>query len=64
VIAGAAVRPTDALVMGAQTACVKKISPEAAVKINYPEDVVLRLARSTGCRQNLPGKRSKKCSTC
>src|ERR1700724_1142654 len=59
VIAGAAVRPTDAVVMGAQARRVKQITPAAAGKINYREDVVLRLAGSTGCRQNLPGKRSK-----
>jgi hypothetical protein len=51
VIAGAAVRPTDPLVMGAQGCCVKPITPIAALKINYPEDVVLRFARSTEGRQ-------------
>src|SRR5437867_12928362 len=50
-IAGAAVRPTDALLMGIQGRYVKKISPDGAVKINYPEDVVFRLRRSTGCRR-------------
>src|ERR1700694_6293717 len=64
VIAGAAVRPTDAVVMGAQARRVKQITPAAAGKINYPEDVVLRLARPTGCRQNLPGKGAKRCSIC
>jgi hypothetical protein len=29
----------------------------SAVKINYPEDVVLRLRRSTGCRRRSPSKR-------
>ena len=42
VIAGAAVRPTDALVMGAQGRRVKSIPAIETVKINYPEDVVLR----------------------
>src|SRR6266478_7360421 len=51
VIAGAAVRPTDALGMGVQGHLVKPIRSAAAVKINYPEDVVLRLAGSTGCRR-------------
>jgi hypothetical protein len=51
-------------VMGAQAACVKEITPEVAVKINYPEDVVLRLARSTGCRQTCQPKGARKCSIC
>ena len=42
VIAGAAVRPTDALVMGSQGRRVKSIPAIETVKINYPEDVVLR----------------------
>src|SRR5450631_1044019 len=50
-VAGATVRPTDAPCMGAQGRRVKPIRPTAAVKINYPEDVVLRVARSTGCRR-------------
>src|SRR5438309_10263840 len=40
VIAGAAVRPTDSLLMGAWEHPVKPIAPRPAVKINYPEDVV------------------------
>src|SRR6195256_4643613 len=56
VIAGATVRPTDALVMGAQSRRVKPIRPPAAVKINYPEDVVLRFRRSTGCRRSSRSK--------
>ena len=40
VIAGAAVRPTDALGMGAERGRVKLITPAEAAKINYPEDVV------------------------
>ena len=55
-IAGAAVRPTDALLMGIQGRYVKKISPDGAVKINYPEDVVFRLRRSTGCRRSCRSK--------
>jgi hypothetical protein len=48
-LAGAAVRPTDVAVMGAWGDHVKSLRPAPAVKINYPEDVVLRWARSTGC---------------
>jgi len=40
VIAGAAVRPTDVLGMGAQDRRVKAITPARPAKINYPEDVV------------------------
>ena len=40
VIAGAAVRPTDALGMGVQGWVVKAITTAKAAKINYPEDVV------------------------
>src|ERR1700674_649499 len=58
VIAGAAVRPTDAPCMGASGRRVKPIRSPAAVEIIYPEGVVLRLPRSTGCRRNLPIKRS------
>ena len=47
--AGAAVRPTDLAVMGAQRHRVKPYDPWRIVKIIYPEDVVLRLPRSTGC---------------
>src|SRR5258708_27781220 len=65
VIAGAAVRPTDALGMGALGRGVKPIRSAAALKINYPEDVVLRLPRSTGCRRNQPIKEElSKCSIC
>src|SRR5258708_26416238 len=39
-VAGAAVRPTDALGMGAPGCHVKPIRAPAALKINYPEDVV------------------------
>src|SRR5260370_19871153 len=56
VIAGAAVRPTDALGMGVQARRVKPIRPTVALKINYPEDVVLRLPRSTGCRRSSRSK--------
>jgi hypothetical protein len=38
--------------MGAPGCHVKPIRAPAALKINYPEDVVWRLARSTGCRQS------------
>jgi hypothetical protein len=47
-VAGAAVQPTDALGMGAQSGRVKSIKAAAAAKINYHEDVVLRLPGSTG----------------
>ena len=57
-VAGAAVRPTDAKGMEAQCRRVKPIKPARPVKINYPEDVVLRLARSTGCRRMAPVNRS------
>src|SRR5712692_4201830 len=57
-VAGAAVRPTDAKGMEAQCRRVKPIKPARPVKINYPEDVVLRLARSTGCRRMAPLNRS------
>src|SRR4051795_1862479 len=40
VIAGAAVRPTDALVRGAHRPRVKPITRIRTAKINYPEDVV------------------------
>ena len=33
-------------------------------KINYPEDVVLRSSRSTGCRRSSRSKGAMKCSTC
>jgi hypothetical protein len=36
-------------VMGAQRHRVKPYDPWRIVKIIYPEDVVLRLPRSTGC---------------
>src|SRR5215213_7189746 len=42
-IAGAAVRPTDAPVMGAWGRRVKPIRAPPVLKINYPEDVVLPL---------------------
>jgi hypothetical protein len=38
--------------MGVQGRRVKPISLTAAVKIIYPEDVVLRFRRSTGCRRS------------
>src|ERR1700726_3093877 len=56
VIAGAAVRPTDALGMGAPGRRVKPITPAQAAKINYPEDVVLRFRRSTGVRRSSRSK--------
>src|SRR5258707_9252274 len=58
VIAGAAVRPTDALGMEVQARRVKPIRRAVTVKINYSENVVLPLPRSTGCRRNQPIKRS------
>jgi len=54
-VAGAAVRPTDPLRMGAAGRGVKPPNPG---KINYPEDVVSRPARSTGCRQTRRSRRS------
>src|SRR5882757_9253928 len=48
-VAGAAVRPTDRLGMGAYRYGVKPITSATAAKIIYPEDVVPRPARSTGC---------------
>jgi hypothetical protein len=39
-------------VMGARGRGVKPITPAAAGKINYPEDVVWRRLRSTGCRRS------------
>jgi hypothetical protein len=45
--------------MEAQCRRVKPIKPARPVKINYPEDVVLRSARSTGCRRMAPVKRSE-----
>ena len=38
--------------MGDLSRRVKAISPRQARKINYPEDVVWRAARSTGCRRS------------
>src|SRR5437763_8771989 len=56
VIAGAAVRPTDVLVMGSWTRRVKEFQGDNAglrrPKINYPEHVVLRSAGSTGSRRS------------
>src|ERR1700722_8164231 len=57
-VAGAAVRPTDPHGMGAGGRGVKLIKTPAEPKINYAEDVVLRLAGSTGCRRDTPIKRS------
>src|SRR3954452_9404437 len=51
-VAGAAVRPTDTLGMGARSGRVKPKRAEKPPKINYPEDVVWRIARSTGCRRS------------
>ena len=50
--AGAAVRPTDAPVMGVESHRVKPITAAAVGKIIYPEDVVWRAAHSTGCRRS------------
>jgi hypothetical protein len=64
-VAGAAVRPTDAVGMGAQSCRVKPIKSSKPAKINYPEDVVLRHARSTGCRRSSRSKRElRRCSIC
>ena len=57
VIAGAAVRPTDALRHGGSRPPRQADKTGAGfLKINYPEDVVWRLARSTGCRRNSRSK--------
>jgi hypothetical protein len=50
-LAGAAVRPTDTLRMGAYGRSVKPIMPSPIGKIFYPEDVVWPAVRSTGCRR-------------
>ncbi len=63
-LAGAAVRPTDAGVMAAQGRCVKEITPHRPPKINYPEDVVLRSPRSTGCRRSRRSMGAARCSSC
>src|SRR5947209_19136801 len=59
-VAGAAVRPTDVLVMGAQVGRVKEFQGDNAglrpAKINYSEHVVLRSADSTGCRRSSQSK--------
>src|ERR1700742_2823762 len=47
-LAGAAVRPTDPLRMGAQSARVNPDRPLSAPEIIYPEHVVWRVGRSTG----------------
>jgi hypothetical protein len=64
VIAGAAVRPTDLSCMGAEGPRVKPTTPALAVKINYPEDVVLRFRRSTGCRRSSRSQGVTRCSIC
>src|SRR2546429_6996081 len=60
VIAGAAIRPTDAPVMGSWTRRVKEFQGDNAglrrLRINYPEDVVLRSAGSTGSRRSSRSK--------
>src|SRR4029450_7397659 len=63
-IAGAAVRPTDPLGMGAGGGRVKPKRAEKPAKINYPEDVVWRRLRSTGCRRSSPPKGVMRCSIC
>ena len=50
--AGAAVRPTDPKAMGVRPAGVKLEPAAASLKINYPEDVVLRRGHSTGYRRS------------
>jgi hypothetical protein len=62
-ITGAAVRPTDAPVMGAREHRVKPIAPTPAVKINYPEDVVLRLPVRL-VSAITPSKGATRCSIC
>src|SRR5581483_12208231 len=51
-LAGAAVRPTDALGMGAESARVNPDDVGLATEIIYPERVVLTVAHSTGCDGN------------
>jgi hypothetical protein len=51
-------------VMGAQNRRVKEINVGPDVKINYPEDVVLRFRRSTGCRRSSRSEELSKCSIC
>ena len=48
-VAAAAVRPTDQQGMGFRTGRVKPLTAPRRSKINYPDDVVLRPARPTGC---------------
>jgi hypothetical protein len=43
--------------MGAERRRVKPIEAASAVKIIYPEDVVLRFRRSTGCRRIAPSEK-------
>jgi len=50
--AGAAVRPTDGVTHGAfVTVPSSRDRSHARFEINYPEDVVWSVARSTGCRR-------------
>jgi len=63
-VAGAAVRPTDGLGMGAGGRGVKPITPAVIPKINYPEGVVWRWLRSTGCRRSSRTKGVMRCSIC
>jgi hypothetical protein len=55
--AGAAVRPTDATGMAAESRQVKPITPPRDGRKKYPEAVVLRRARSTSCQRDAPSKR-------
>lgn len=63
-LAGAAVRPTDVQGMGFRGSRVKPITAARGLKINYPEDVVLRLARSTRYRRSSRSKGVTRCSIC
>jgi len=60
--AGAAVRPTDLQGMRSWGGGVKPLSALRDPKINYPEDVVLPVAVSTGCRRSSRSKGVTRCS--
>src|ERR1700748_2495124 len=60
--AGAAVRPTDPQDMRSWGGRVKPLSAVPDPKINYPEDVVLPVAFSTGCRRSSRSKGVTRCS--
>ena len=63
-VAGAAVRPTDRLGMRAYGYGVKTIAPAPALKIIYPEDVVLPFSRSTEAGNEAGQEELGRCSIC